>query len=164
MSEPQLRYPVFELMSTHLLPLLQAEIQAESSSQTPASLAGDSVTSTSPRYHSLLTSHHLISPAKRRSLKQWATSLCIVGFAKVGYPGVIYCEGAQESVQEFVENVKAMQWLALRVRFMEPIPNEVGESTAGWVEFEKMGKVVEEMRRLDRESWVVEMGIGVSAK
>ncbi|KAG1738668.1 uncharacterized protein EDB91DRAFT_1054485, partial [Suillus paluster] len=43
--------------------------------------------------------------------------LSISGFAKVGYPGIIYTEGAQENVEEFVANVKSMQWLALRVRF-----------------------------------------------
>lgn len=60
-------------------------------------------------------------------------------------------------------NVKAMQWLALRVRFVEPLPeNLVPQSMEKrrWVELEKVGEVVEEMRRLGRESFVVEIGIG----
>jgi len=73
-------------------------------------------------------------------------------------------------VEEFVANVKAMQWLALRVRFIEPLSaSETDDLVAGnhddedrrrWKEFEKVGEVVEEMRRLRREKYVVEMGIG----
>ena len=77
---------------------------------------------------------------------------------------MIYCEGAQSSVEEFVGNVKAMQWLALRVRFVELLPGtSVAAETSErrrWVEFEKVGEVVQEMKRIGRESYVVEMGIG----
>ncbi|KAI0095173.1 hypothetical protein BDY19DRAFT_988938 [Irpex rosettiformis] len=59
----------------------------------------------------------------------------------------------------------AMQWLALRVRFVEPLPRvkdllpqDIGKRR--WVELEKVGEIVEEMRRLGREAFVVEMGIG----
>jgi len=112
-------------------------------------------------YHALLTSHHLISPQKRRSLQQWSSDLCISGFAKIGYPGVIYAEGAQSNVEEFVANVKAMQWLALRVRFVEPI-EELGihANENHWVEFQKVGEVVQEMKRIHREEFILEMGIG----
>lgn len=121
------------------------------------------------RYHALLTSHHLISPNKRRSLHQWSNELSLTGFAKVGHPGVIYCEGEQAHVEEFVANVKAMQWLALRVRFIEPLAEagkledhgkSISDERRHWSEFEKVGEVVEEMRRLGREQYVVEMGIG----
>lgn len=44
------------------------------------------------------------------------------GFAKVGHPGVICVCGARGDVEEFVGNVKAMQWRALRVRFVEALP------------------------------------------
>jgi hypothetical protein len=120
----------------------------------------------STRYHALLTSHHLISPTKRRNLQQWSSQLSISGFAKIGYPGVIYCEGLEDQVEQFVANIKAMQWLALRVRFMEPVPTQAAskQESSGqkrtWAEFEKVGEVVEEMRRLGREKYVVEMGIG----
>jgi acylphosphatase len=119
--------------------------------------------STSRPYHALLTSHHLLSPNKRRSLQQWASSLSITGFAKVGYPGVIYAQGQQDNVEEFVVNVKAMQWLALKVRFVEPIDDSEsvgGQEKCQWSEFQKVGKVVEEMRRIGREKYIVEMGIG----
>ena len=62
--------------------------------------------------------------------------------------------------------MKAMQWLALRLRFIEPLPDEFTRVQRGdeqrkrWVEFEKVGEVVDEMRWLGREKYVVEMGIG----
>lgn len=71
-------------------------------------------------------------------------------------------------VEEFVNNVKAMQWLALKVRFVEPIPvttesenaNCLTSTSCQWKEFQKVGEVVEEMRSIGREDFVVEMGIG----
>ncbi|OJT09570.1 RWD domain-containing protein 2B [Trametes pubescens] len=113
-----------------------------------------------PRYHALFTSHHLKSPQKRRSLSQWSHELSLTGFAKVGYPGVIYCEGTREDIEDFVSRVKSMQWLALRLRFVEPVPQIANPSIREWSEFEKVGEVVEEMRRRGGESFVVEMGIG----
>lgn len=60
-----------------------------------------------------------------------------------------------------------MQWLALRLRFIEELPSskedakEKGTTRKGeWKEYTKVGEVVEEMRRLGREKWVVETGIG----
>lgn len=76
---------------------------------------------------------------------------------------MIYAQGAQESIEEFVANVKAMQWLALRLRFMEPLPVLTGVSRGaekGWSEFQKVGEVVEEMRKIGREEYLTEMGIG----
>lgn len=78
----------------------------------------------------------------------------------MGYPGVIYCEGSKGDVEDFVSRVKSMQWLALRLRFVEPIPQPGNPNSREWLEFEKVGEVVEEMRRRGRESFVVEMGIG----
>lgn len=114
------------------------------------------------QFHALLTSHHLISPNKRRSLQQWSNSLSISGFAKVGYPGVIYAQGQQENIEEFVANIKAMQWLALKLRFLEPLAEVEIHAKLGkeWCEFQKVGEVVEEMRKIGREEYIVEMGIG----
>ncbi|KAI0673854.1 hypothetical protein C8Q78DRAFT_656144 [Trametes maxima] len=156
-------YPLYELISTHLLPLLHeaseraSALSAATATALPAQICKDA----SPRYHALFTSHHLKSPQKRRSLSQWSHELALTGFAKVGYPGVIYCEGVQEDVEEFVSRVKNMQWLALRLRFVEPVPSGDGQPGSGeWAEFEKVGEVVEEMKRWGREHFVVEIGIG----
>ncbi|KAJ7077589.1 hypothetical protein C8R43DRAFT_1053699 [Mycena crocata] len=152
-------FPVYQLLCLHLLPLLHERIPAilSYSEEHPpvASVPG-------ARFHALFTSHHLISPKKRRSLQQWSNSLAVTGFAKVGYPGVIYAQGEQSNVEEFVENVRAMQWLALRLRFLEPLPVD-GDGAAqaqGWRELEKVGEAVEVMRQLGREDWIVEMGVG----
>jgi acylphosphatase len=117
-------------------------------------------------YHALLTSHHLVSPTKRRLMQQWSSGLGITGFAKVGYPGIIYAEGQQESVEEFVANIKAMQWLALRVRFIELAEpnNSVGSRSDQWLELQKIGEVLEQMRKRDRESLITDLGIGNSSK
>ena len=119
------------------------------------------------KYHVMFTSHHLVSPHKRRSLQEWSSSLRLSGFAKVGYPGVIYAQGDRESVEEFAANVKSVQWLALRMRFVEPVDgvedgsrNDGTRGKGSWREFQKLGEVVEEMRRLGRERCVIDMGIG----
>ncbi|KAM5539959.1 hypothetical protein V8D89_006462 [Ganoderma adspersum] len=174
-------YPLYEMISTHLLPQLHAYLEerataaaeaepahagTESSGSGSRQTTSDSQSSsTSPRYHALFVSHHLRSPQKRRSLSQWSHELSLAGFAKVGYPGVIYCEGAQADVEDFVGRVRSMQWLALRLRFVEPAPPPSSPGTQDgqrgrWSEFEKVGEVIEEMRRLGREQFVVEMGIG----
>lgn len=165
----------------HLLPELHTALDnaaanaatAESSAKsTPSPAATTSGTgsvgrTSAPRYHALFVSHHLKSPQKRRSLSQWSHELSLSGFAKVGYPGVIYCEGTREDVEDFVGRVKGMQWLALRLRFIEPAPSDLegramepNKQRRQWAEFEKVGEVVEEMRRLGRGHFIVEMGIG----
>jgi acylphosphatase len=102
-----------------------------------------------------------VSPNKRRSLQQWSSSLSVKGFAKVGYPGIIYAQGLEENIEEFVHNIKSMQWLALRVRFVEPLPlGEVVHPDKPWLELEKVGEVLEYMRLIGREKCIVEMGIG----
>ena len=150
------RYLIYELFSSHLLPMLHTK--HDSAAMLSTKDHTQTTWASTIYYHALLTSHHLISPQKRRSLQQWSSNLRISGFAKVGYPGVIYAEGTQVNVEEFVANIKAMQWLALRVRFVEPVDERVNESH--WVEFQKVGEVVEEMKRIGREEFVLEMGIG----
>ncbi|KAL4068862.1 hypothetical protein V8B97DRAFT_2110536 [Scleroderma yunnanense] len=73
--------------------------------------------------------------------------------AKTGHPGVIYTEGGKENVDEFVKRVKAMQWLALRVRFVEPVepsPYTMANPGQGWIEVEKISEVLQEMQKLGR--------------
>jgi len=167
------RFPIYQLVSSHLLPKVQEEIDllalADSSAKVAQVTAVNASHEQHRTFHVLFTSHHLISPNKRRSLQQWSSSLSLAGFAKVGYPGVIYAQGKRSCIEEFVDNVKAMQWLALKVRFVEPLDTEhlpsksihkdKGEARR-WKEFQKVGEVVEEMRKLGREEYVVEMGIG----
>lgn len=141
------------MVSSYLLPRLHSSIRA---------IAREAVVlpvQKAVSYHALLTSHHLISPNKRRCLQNWSSSLSITGFAKVGHPGVIYAQGLEDNVQEFVDNIKAMQWLALRVRFVEEDEARIVPEIQ-WQEFEKVGEVVQHMRLISKEKYVVEMGIG----
>jgi len=111
-------------------------------------------------YHALLTSHHLVSPTKRKFMQQWSSELSISGFAKIGHPGLIYAEGDKENVDEFVRNIRAMQWLALKVRFIEPIEPSQHDPGQRWMEVEKVGEVLALMRRLGREKHITNFGIG----
>ncbi|KIM38229.1 hypothetical protein M413DRAFT_447977 [Hebeloma cylindrosporum] len=163
-------FPIYALVALHLLPKIHEEIDllALADSKIGQMTSENTLHEQSCIFHVLFTSHHLISPNKRRSLQQWSSSLSLSGFAKVGYPGVIYAQGERSRIEEFVDNVKAMQWLALKVRFVEPLDTDlhnksVSEPTGEarkWKEFQKVGEVVEEMRKLGREEYVVEMGIG----
>ncbi|KAG2144630.1 uncharacterized protein EDB93DRAFT_1104848 [Suillus bovinus] len=159
-------YPIYQLLCMHLLPKLHEDGHSiDTGLPESMDILEQQNTNRLPEttdYHTLLTSHHLVSPTKRRSLQRWSSELSISGFAKVGYPGVIYAQGSQENIQEFVANVKSMQWLALRVRFVEPIDLANDEHHQGWTEFQKVGEVVEEMRKRGRDKYITEMGIGSS--
>ncbi|KAI5885279.1 uncharacterized protein SCHCODRAFT_02593693 [Schizophyllum commune H4-8] len=160
--------PTYNLVALNLFPLLHEDAEkrsAEATSLSSVSLT-DTPTSPEPLFHALFTSHHLVSPTKRRNMQSWTASLNISGFAKVGYPGVIYAYGPKDAVEDFVDRVKAMQWLALRLRFLDALPEEEQDASKAverkWGELHKVGEVVEEMRRLGREKYVTELGIGTS--
>lgn len=157
-------FPAYELISLQLLPLLHDESERSKPWEAAASISTRNPEPQSePEFHALLTSHHLKSPHKRRSLQQWSSELCLHGFAKVGHPGLIYCSGLESDVRDFVSKVKDMQWLALRVRFAEVLPNTTlsqRQRRGSWMEVEKVGEVVDEMRKLGRESYVLNLGIG----
>jgi hypothetical protein len=161
------RYLIYELLSLHLLPLLHEE--KTGSIDKRQLVQSNPAEGEQPLYHALLTSHHLVSPNKRRSLQEWSSSLFVSGFAKVGHPGVIYAQGERGNIEQFVANVKSMQWLALRVRFVEALveaesavcgTGSDARERATWREFQKVGEVVKEMERLGREKYVTEVGIG----
>ncbi|KAL1672776.1 hypothetical protein EV122DRAFT_294653 [Schizophyllum commune] len=160
--------PTYNLVALNLFPLLHEDADRRSTEATSSSSVRltDTPSSPEPLFHALFTSHHLVSPTKRRNMQSWTASLNISGFAKVGYPGVIYAYGTKDAVEDFVDRVKGMQWLALRLRFLDALPEEEQDAGRGaerrWGELQKVGEVVEEMRRLGREKYVTEMGIGTS--
>ncbi|KAL5533843.1 hypothetical protein ACEPAG_303 [Sanghuangporus baumii] len=182
-SEEGTDFQIQSLLCLHLIPLLHEELKtirvARTSLQSSSSSSEITSQSTPETYHVLFISHHLISPTKRRNLQKWSAELSLHGFAKVGYPGAIYTEGTQADISEFVGQVKAMQWLALKVRFEEMLDVEkygqldLGDETGHtserkerrtrWIELEKVGEVVEVMRRSGREDLVTDMGLGTNA-
>jgi hypothetical protein len=104
----------------------------------------------------------------------------LVGFAKIGYPGIIYAIGHKDDLAEWVREVKSWQWLALRVRIApEPVKDEEGLEGRGkengarggkgrgeWQEVEKIGEAVEWLRRRGngREKLLTDLGMGVGAE
>ena len=109
--------------------------------------------------HILFTSHHLLAPSKRRDLARLASQYRLLGFCKVGYPGIIYAEGDADDLDVFAREVKSWQWLALRLRVLEEL-SEDGErreegAKVAWVlgrgdENGRSGNLVEQVTK--RES------------
>ncbi|KAI6104535.1 hypothetical protein EDD16DRAFT_1841704 [Pisolithus croceorrhizus] len=145
---PLYRFPIYELLSLHLLPRLH------DTHRHPQAWRPSEIHSHRPEiFHALLTSHHLISPTKRKLMKGWSSELHVTGFAKVGYPGLIYAEGEKENVEEFVKNMKAMnlagtqdsdslnQWRR---------PTQAANTGDEWVEVQKISEVLELMRKKGR--------------
>ncbi|KAG9047607.1 hypothetical protein FS837_001865 [Tulasnella sp. UAMH 9824] len=152
---------VYQLLCDYALPLISEEASQAEPHVEDISAPHKPDTLPCVPFHALLSSHHLISPQKRKSLLKWSQELKLSGFAKVGYPGIIYAEGAKDEVEEFVQRIKQMQWLALRVRFVEPVPNmERDSSQPGWKEVSKVGEAIEEMKRKGREKLIVNLGFG----
>lgn len=158
------RFPLYQLLVLHILPMLHRNVVSNQTTVLEATPKPTGILETQP-FHALLTSHHFISPTKRRLIQQWSASLSVSGFAKVGYPGIIYGQGAEENIREFVARIKAMQWLALRVRFVEPMSGDQQptKESRHWLEFQKVGEVVTEMKRLGREGCILDIGIGSAA-
>lgn len=157
------RFPIYVLLVLHLIPVLHMERVRIGNLATPAIEVQLYDAIRPDNYHALLTSHHLVSSTKRRLVQQWSSELSISGFAKIGHPGLIYAEGDKGNVDEFVRNVRAMQWLALKVRFIEPTEPSQYNPGQRWIEVEKIGKVLVLMRKLGRERYVTDFGIGTSS-
>ncbi|KAL4070326.1 hypothetical protein J3A83DRAFT_4188391 [Scleroderma citrinum] len=159
-------FPMYDLLVLHLLPMLhECACGEDPVTPTEVQIAYGAIRPTN--YHALLTSHHLMSATKRRLMRQWSSELTLSGLAKTGHPGVIYTEGGKENVDEFVKRVKAMQWLALRVRFVEPVepsPYTMANPGQGWIEVEKISEVLQEMQKLGRVTHMTNFGIGCSSK
>lgn len=151
------------MISTHFLPLLQdhptdvyddppAERQIHQTAYQPA--------------HLLFTSHHLLSPTKRRLLASLASQLHLRGFGKLGYPGIIFAQGDLPDLEVFAGQVKSWQWLALRLRVLEPDASSNGRERPGrgeWEEVGKVGEALEWLRGVGKEYLLTDSGIGVGS-
>lgn len=60
--------------------------------------------------------HHIKSSRKKDLIKEWAAELALWALCKPGWPGVIYCEGDEAGVSEFIKRLKGLQWQAFVVR------------------------------------------------
>ncbi|WVO18162.1 hypothetical protein L204_105865 [Cryptococcus depauperatus] len=166
-------YPLYQILTAHFLPLLTPKPIPLPSPEIPPKLEETSIP-----FHALLVSHHLISPTKRKNLIALSSSFSLVGFSKIGHPGILYAIGNQRDLEEWTREVKSWNWLALRVRLPPcPIPEEEGnlsfkgqengarggKGRGKWIEVEKIGQALEWLRDRGGEGRVkllVDMGVG----
>ena len=90
----------------------------------------------------------------------------LVGFAKVGHPGIMYAEGQRDQLLDWLREVKSWQWLALRVRIaVEPLEHcaENTERHGEWTEYEKISDSLEWLRMRGRENVLLDIGMGGSS-
>ncbi|KAK9839954.1 hypothetical protein WJX74_001064 [Apatococcus lobatus] len=111
--------------------------------------------------------HHLLSSKKRRDIRHWAEELCIRGFVKCGYPGILVVEGLEPDLHEYLARLKALPWAAFQVR-MELEANEYAhgpgtlmDSLKGVEEVEGMSIVGGRMEALGLKQMFLDvMGMG----
>ena len=120
-------FDVYTVLQAHLadhpleLSSTVKDAPAEGSADTSSSSSPSSPQHTRTRTLSrtIIWSHHLIAPSKRRDLSAWATELNLWILLKLGYPGYLCFEGFTSDVQEIVRRVKGLQWHAISVRSEE---------------------------------------------
>ena len=64
----------------------------------------------------LIYSHHIISKIKRSDIKQLASQYKLTGYLKIGWPGLILIEGAEEDCSAFYDEIRPWCWKYLVVR------------------------------------------------
>ncbi|KJP85708.1 hypothetical protein AK88_04629 [Plasmodium fragile] len=69
----------------------------------------------------LCYSHHILSLVKRNYIIKWAKELKIGGYSKIGYPGIIICEGPKEEVDFYINSLNKLRWKHFDCRGMEDI-------------------------------------------
>ncbi|WOO77410.1 RWD domain-containing protein 2B [Vanrija pseudolonga] len=163
-------YPLYQMLTAHILPLLVPNWDALTTIQEqPSPPLGPTVA-----HHVLLTSHHLLSPTKRKDFISLASELSLTGFSKIGHPGIYYAIGHRDDLDEWLREVKSWNWLALRVRLgIEPLPEEAlgggrgsesgargGKGRGDWDELEKISEALDWLKKRGREQLLLDIGIG----
>ncbi|KAH8090718.1 hypothetical protein HD553DRAFT_266285 [Filobasidium floriforme] len=162
----QTGYPLSTMIIEHFLPLLQSlTTQPEPNVQPKPAREGQPPKRTTYRPgHVLFSSHHLLAPSKRKNLVALSSQLGLVGFGKVGYPGIIFAEGDVDDLEEFSREVKSWQWLALRLRVLEADEKASRSEWEGrkgkWEELNKVGEAVDYLKKIDKEHLLLDIGIG----
>lgn len=105
--------------------------------------------------------------------------MSLIGFSKIGHPGVMYAIGDEADLMEWIREIKSWNWLALRVKMSpEPIPEEKeqeaerrgreegargGRGRGEWVEVEKVGDALNWLRERGGEKRariLTDVGVG----
>ncbi|KAK6358965.1 RWD domain containing [Orbilia brochopaga] len=63
--------------------------------------------------------HHIRARRKRQLIQTLAEELRLRGVCKHGYPGFLYVEGEDPSVQAYIKEIKRMRWQSVEVRRKE---------------------------------------------
>nr|XP_031864232.1 uncharacterized protein CI109_000144 [Kwoniella shandongensis]KAA5531304.1 hypothetical protein CI109_000144 [Kwoniella shandongensis] len=169
-------YPLYQLLTTHFLPLLAPSSAPSNSPSIPTPTEDPTTTLSSRPHHVLLISHHLLSSTKRKDLISLSSTLSLTGFSKPGHPGIMYAIGTLPDLEEWVREVKSWNWLALRVRAgPEAVEGETvggkgqengargGKGRGEWVELEKISEALEWLRNRggkERERLLIDVGVG----
>ncbi|CAM9419995.1 unnamed protein product [Phaeothamnion confervicola] len=69
----------------------------------------------------LIYFHHIICPAKRAAIRGAAAALRLGGYCKIGWPGIIIIEGAEDDCRQFVAHLQRFRWKHMVVRGEETI-------------------------------------------
>ncbi|XP_008203423.1 RWD domain-containing protein 2A [Nasonia vitripennis] len=64
-------------------------------------------------------SHHIYSKVKRKNIVDLARDCSLTGFSFVGKPGIICIEGAFDDCEYYWQQIKAMNWHRILVKFIE---------------------------------------------
>ncbi|CAO1638172.1 unnamed protein product [Sympodiomycopsis kandeliae] len=120
-------FDLYTFLQEHLLdhPLdIKDKSPSSSASQSPRQQKQQIILS-----RTIIWSHHLIAPSKRKDFSNWSHELNLWILLKIGYPGYMIFEGSKTSVDEIVRRVKGLQWHAISTKFEESwqIDHQQGE-------------------------------------
>lgn len=91
----------------------------------------------------LIYAHHIISKIKRADMKQLGAQHNLTGYVKIGWPGIIIIEGAEESCQDFYDDIKVWAWKYLVVRGEQQVVVRKGANIDSLRRFETFQEVSE---------------------
>jgi hypothetical protein len=80
----------------------------------------------------LIFSHHIISKIKRRDIHDLVKHHRLTGYMKIGWPGILLIEGAEEDCIAFYDTIRPWQWqyLVVRGEQQETVPSRArGDTT-----------------------------------
>ncbi|WWC70722.1 uncharacterized protein I206_104673 [Kwoniella pini CBS 10737] len=171
-------YPLYQILTTHFLSILAPSSLSTSSSNANPLTSIPTERRPSKPHHCLLISHHLLSSTKRKNLISLSSKLSLVGFSKVGHPGIMYSIGREDDLEEWIREVKSWNWLALRIRISpETIEDESslieeskgvengargGKGRGDWTELEKINEALDWLRSRGegRDKILIDAGVG----
>ncbi|KAI6024547.1 hypothetical protein EDC04DRAFT_242418 [Pisolithus marmoratus] len=158
------KFPIYTLISEHLLPTLR---EYNDNTHAPTGPPSEIPACQPEKFHAYLASHHLYTPSKLNDMRRWSSELHIAGRVKVGKSGRIYAEGEKSKIEKFISNVKTLHLEKLKVIFVErvePVCAQAPDIGNKWMEVEKHSEIVEYMKKLGRESCMNKYGIGSGSK